>query len=150
MYENVPLTVLEGWLVLIVDDDPMSRELMADILSGYGAQVVEAINGKEGLEQARVHYPKFIISDINMPIMDGWAFVEQLGREPGLREIPVIALTGNRVDGDSGDRQKAFSKGFHNYLKKPFTARSFLSQVLTLLDDVPSLADELHNRMDGK
>lgn len=143
-YENAPKTLLEGWTVLAVDDHEDSREVIRDILEFYGATVILAEDGQQGFEVAKEIMPKFIISDISMPELDGWGMIELLKQESRTLHIPVIALTAHAM---IGDREKAISKGFHNYLSKPLDPFTFLSQILILLDTVEDIADELQYRM---
>src|SRR5690242_18564010 len=76
--------------ILIVDDDKNSRQLFVSLLSPFGHQVVEAGDGKEGLEQARVGEPNLIITDILMPTMNGYDFVSNVRKCPALETVPII------------------------------------------------------------
>ncbi|MEO0561559.1 MAG: response regulator [Chloroflexota bacterium] len=143
-YKNAPQTLLSGWTVLAIDDHEDSQEVIEDILTFYGATVVLADDGQEGFERALKVQPQFIISDISMPNVDGWQLIEMLKAEPRTMHIPVIALTAHAM---AGDRERAIGVGFHNYLSKPLDPFNFLSQVLTLLDDIDALAHELQTRM---
>ncbi|MBZ0306906.1 MAG: response regulator, partial [Anaerolineae bacterium] len=111
-YGKIGKDFLTGWDVLVVDDQDDALQLIEDILSEYGAKVHLAHNGAEGLEVARQIMPKFIISDIAMPVMDGWEMADKLKSDPHLQHIPIIALT---AYSDAEDRKMAMSKGFHNY-----------------------------------
>ena len=62
---------LHGWEVLVVDDDPKALKLMEILLTSHGVKVHRAENGQEGLEKALSLKPKFIITDLSMPVMDG-------------------------------------------------------------------------------
>lgn len=143
-YTNAPRNLLEGWVVLAVDDHHDSRQVMADILSYYGATVILAENGCEGYEKAKTYLPRFIISDISMPEMDGWEMIEALKNDMRTVAIPVIALTAFAM---REDRTRALSMGFHNYLAKPLSASNFLSQVLFMLDDIKPIHQELAARL---
>lgn len=133
--------ILKGWKVLVVDDEEDSLNVATRILKYYGAHVVTAGNGEEGLDVARSESPRFIISDLSMPHMDGWGLIEVLKKDRGLAEIPVIALTAHAM---IGDRQRAIEAGFHNYLTKPLTPATFMRDLLNLLMDIPGLAEHLH------
>ena len=132
MSGTIPRDILHGWTVLVVDDEHDSLDVARRILNYYGAEVVIAINGQEGLELARAHTPRFIISDLSMPVMDGWEFIENMKKDHHLAAIPVIALTAHAMP---GDRSRALSAGFHNYLSKPLTPATFMRDLLTLLGD---------------
>lgn len=131
------LNILKNWSVVVIDDDPMSLIVASTILRHYGAHVTTAINGDDGLQAIRNTQPKFVISDLSMPVMDGWALIDKLKRERGLSEIPVIALTAHAM---TGDRQRAIAAGFHNYLTKPLTPSTFISELISLLIDIPQFS----------
>lgn len=135
---NIRRDILNGWDVLVVDDEPDSLDVASRILRHYGAQVYTATNGQEGLQAVRALRPRFIISDLSMPVMDGWGFLEALKRNRDTLEIPVIALTAHAM---VGDRERAIVAGFHNYLTKPLTPANFMTDLLRLLDDIPEFAD---------
>jgi CheY-like chemotaxis protein len=140
MSDQISKDVLKDWDVLVIDDDPMSLQVAAMLLKHHGARVHTATNGKEGLEAARTLHPRFIISDLSMPIMDGWSLVEELKLDRGLATIPAIALTAHAM---IGDRERAINAGFHNYLTKPLTPATFMRDLLRLLTDIPGLSFEL-------
>jgi len=70
-------------LILVVDDDIQTRQLWVSMLTPFGHKVMEARDGKVGLEQARLRKPDLIISDILMPTMNGYEFVSAAGKCPG-------------------------------------------------------------------
>lgn len=81
-------------VILVVDDDPDLRGLYANYLQLAGYGVLEAANGLEALELARAHQPQLIITDVEMPRMDGVRLVETIRRDPTTHAIPVICLSG--------------------------------------------------------
>ncbi len=129
--------VLKDWNILVVEDELDSLEVAERILRFYGAIVHTAANGREGLETARKIHPKFIISDLSMPVMDGWEMLYELKQDRTTIAIPVIALTAHAM---KGDRERAISAGFHNYLTKPLTPATFMRDLLALLDNIPEIA----------
>jgi CheY-like chemotaxis protein len=129
--------ILSGWNVLVIDDEPDSLDVARRILRHYGAEVHTATNGQEGLEAVRSVRPRFVISDLSMPVMDGWGFLEEMKRNRDTLEIPVIALTAHAM---VGDRQRAIVAGFHNHMTKPLTPANFMTDLLRVLDDIPGLA----------
>ena len=135
---KVPDNVLHGWTVLVIDDEPDSAEVASMLLQMYGATVVVANNGREGLEMIKKHRPRFVITDLTMPDMNGWEMTAALKLgDRGVAEIPVVALTAHAR---SGDRSRALDMGFHNYLTKPLEPETFVTQLLELLvDDMPDL-----------
>jgi CheY-like chemotaxis protein len=72
-----------------------------------------------------------------MPVMDGWALVEELKQDRGLSTIPAIALTAHAM---IGDRERAINAGFHNYLTKPLTPATFMRDLVRLLTDIPGMS----------
>jgi len=138
---NIPADLLSNWDIVVVDDEPDSLEVAEIILDAYGANVHTGTNGVEGLEQVRKIQPRFIISDISMPVMDGWGLIHELKNDRSLMDIPAIALTAHAM---VGDRERAITAGFHNYLTKPLTAETFIYDLLNLLMDIPELAEHLN------
>src|SRR5579859_1369708 len=84
--------------ILIVDDDKNNRQLFVCLLTPFGHQVMEAGDGKEGLEQAQLKKPDLIISDILMPTMNGYEFVSALRKCPTLGKVPIIFHSATFLD----------------------------------------------------
>jgi two-component system cell cycle response regulator len=141
---ELPRDVLKGWKVLVVDDEPDSLDVATLLLEMYGATVFSGVNGIDGLEKATSTRPDFIISDLSMPKMSGWEMLERLKSERSTLDIPVIALTAHAMD---GDRNRAIAAGFHNYLSKPLQPETFVTDLLSLLIDIPSMAEQLNDRI---
>ena len=137
---SLPMNLLSGWTVVVIDDEDDSLEVAQIILEEYGADVFCATNGQEGLNLIRARHPKLVISDISMPIMDGWGLIYELKNDRAMIDIPVIALTAHAM---VGDRERAISAGFHNYLTKPLTATTFINDLVSLLIEIPDLAADL-------
>ena len=100
-------------LVLIVDDDPATRELLARFLGREGFAVRTAADGQEGLGLVRSLHPRVVLLDVTMPRMDGWSVLRALKTDPALRDIPVVMVT--IID----EQNLAFSLGATDYLQKP-------------------------------
>lgn len=130
----------KGMKVLIVDDDPPGLEIMALLLQHFGAITHKATNGREGIEQAQLLHPDFIISDLSMPVMDGWEMIAWLKHERTTASIPIIALTAHAM---IGDRERAIAAGCHNYLTKPINPPTFIHDLYMLLVEIPELAEQL-------
>ena len=86
----------QGPLILVVDDYEDAREMYAEYLRFCGFRVAEARNGNEALEQAFTLMPDLILMDLSLPGMDGWEATRQLKADERTRNIPVVALTGDR------------------------------------------------------
>jgi CheY-like chemotaxis protein len=137
---HIPPDLLKDWDVVVIDDEPDSLEVARYILDFYGANVHTATNGKEGVGLVKQIKPRFVISDLSMPEMDGWEFLRELKSTVYTDDIPVIALTAHAM---KGDRERAIAAGFHNYLTKPLTATTFMDELLALLLDIPQLSEHL-------
>lgn len=139
---NPPIgrTILQGWRVLVVDDEPDSLDVAQRILRHYGAEVFTAVNGRDALAQVRKVRPDLIISDLSMPEVDGWGLLFELKQDRTTMDIPVIALTAHAM---AGDRNRGIAAGFHNYMTKPLTPSTFMSDLLILLANIPELESQL-------
>lgn len=109
--------------VLVIDDDPSARDLMARFLEKENLRVVTADNGRSGLEMAEKLKPDVITLDVVMPDLDGWAILSTLKTNPELKDIPVIMVS------MLGDRNTGYMLGAADYLIKPID-REQLSRTL--------------------
>lgn len=115
---------------LLVDDEPDSIEIVEMLLSSKGSKVVTASNGKEGLALFKTETPKFVLTDLSMPEMNGWDFLINL-REVESTKTIVIAVTAHAMD---GDKERVFSAGFDGYIAKPLNMFSLLDDIEKWLD----------------
>jgi two-component system, cell cycle response regulator DivK len=118
--------------VLVADDNPVSRELIREILESDDCEVIEAGDGREALEKVREHRPDLALLDIQMPVMDGNAVVREIRADPQLSMLPVVALTAYAMQ---GDREKALALGFNSYITKPIDIPAFRAEVAVLLGE---------------
>ncbi len=137
---KIPPDLLAEWKIVVADDEDDSLELARYILTFYGANVHTAVDGDDAFHTIDRVRPHFVISDLSMPVVDGWALIQRLKETPELRDIPVIALTAHAIRGDA---DRAIAAGFHNYLTKPLTADTFMDQLVSLLIVIPELASLL-------
>ncbi len=146
MTSAIPENILAGWNVLVIDDDPDALDIVTMLLSLYGANVITASNGREGLEMVRKHRPRFVVADLSMPEMTGWDMVGLMKNDRTILDIPVVALTAHAMP---GDRNRALAMGFHNYLTKPLRPETFVNDLLLLLAaDMPELSNLLPGKAD--
>lgn len=116
--------------ILVADDDELLLALLTHRLSARGYQVQTAQNGQDALDLARAKRPDAIVLDAMMPVLDGFAALQQLKADPALSTIPVIMLTA--LKGES-DVVAALDAGAADYLVKPFMAEELLSRLGRLL-----------------
>ena len=111
--------------VLLVEDSSDTRQMMKVLLSGYGYDVIEAIDGIEAVDQAVLEKPDLILMDIAMPIADGLFAVEVIRQHKNLQGIPIIAVTAY------GDlyKDKAEEAGCDAIVQKPLNFEEFESVV---------------------
>ncbi|MGD0296762.1 MAG: response regulator [Bryobacteraceae bacterium] len=117
-------------LLLLVDDDEESRELIQAGLKRLGYTVSTAATGKEGIEAARGESPNLILMDMCMPEMDGFEAVKQLRANAGTTNIPIIALTGLNK---AADVQRAIDVGCDNFQTKPLNLASLHIKIRRLV-----------------
>jgi CheY-like chemotaxis protein len=102
--------------VLVVEDSDDTLKLLSTLFSREGAQVMQASSASEALEAASSSPPDIVISDIGMPDVDGYEFLQQLKQIPGMDGVPAIAISGYASD---EDRRKALSVGYLALMPKP-------------------------------
>ncbi len=107
--------LFEKATILIVDDVDFNRELVKSFLSEFNLTIVEAINGKAGIEMAKTHQPDLILMDLRMPEMNGYEATEILAVWPETSKIPVVAFTASSMKHDEDLIRRLFS----DYLRKP-------------------------------
>jgi phosphate regulon transcriptional regulator PhoB len=116
--------------VLIVEDEPDIRDLLAFHLERDGYQVTRATTGPEALRQLRAAPPDLVILDLMLPEMDGLEVCRRLRAEPATATLPVIMLT---AKGDEVDRVVGLEMGADDYVVKPFSPKEMLARVRAVL-----------------
>jgi CheY-like chemotaxis protein len=109
--------------ILVVEDNPESRYLLERLLASRGHQIMAAENGDEALRLAREDPPDVIISDIMMPVMNGFRLCRKVKSDPGLRHIPFIFYTATFVE--KTDEKLAMSLGASRFVVKPQRGKHF-------------------------
>src|SRR5664279_4285996 len=109
--------------VLVVEDDVTQRLKLAGILEQAGYDVEVACNGEEGLASARANPPHLVISDIEMPVMDGYELCSRIRADQHFRGTSVVLLTSYA---DVADVLKGLAKGADNYIAKPYDITALL------------------------
>jgi CheY-like chemotaxis protein len=106
-----------GTSILLIDDDPDLRELLAQMLQKYGLTVRTAHHGLEALRQLVNETPSVILVDLKMPVMDGWETARRIRAMDGdLKHVPIVAITAQAM---AGDEEIALASGCDDYLAKP-------------------------------
>lgn len=120
--------------ILVVDDNEDNRQILIDLLSAAGYEVIEARSGFDAVATAESEVPDLVLMDIQLPGMDGLEATRRIKAQPALAAIPVIAVTSYAL---AGDDRKAADAGCDGYITKPFSPRALLGQVRVILGDAP-------------
>jgi two-component system chemotaxis response regulator CheY len=117
---------------LVVEDSPTMRQLLVFALSRIrGLTVVEADDGVDALKKLAGGHFDIILTDINMPVMDGLKLVKRVRGDEVLKGIPIVIIT---TEGAEEDRQRALALGANAYITKPIQAPQVISKVKSLLN----------------
>ena len=122
---------MAGEVILIVDDVPVNLKLAGAILKREGYTVETAEDGEQALEKLRTLHPDLILSDIQMPVIDGFELTRRVKQDERLRHIPVVALTALALQ---AGEERAREAGFDGYLTKPIDTRTMGQRVREYLD----------------
>jgi two-component system cell cycle response regulator DivK len=125
--------------ILVIEDNEHNLYLMRYLLEGHGFRVVEARDGRAGIELAGRVVPRAILLDIQLPELDGYAVAGELRRVPALAGVPIIAVTSYAL---LGDRERCLAAGATGYLEKPINPDTFVEQVVSLLPGEDSARGE--------
>jgi two-component system cell cycle response regulator DivK len=120
-----------GKLILVVEDQEDNRKILRDLLANSGFEVVEAVNGIDGVRLAEKLLPDLILMDIQLPGIDGYEATRQIKAKANLTAIPIIVVTSYAL---SGDDKKAYDAGCDDYVAKPFSPRKLLAKVHNFLN----------------
>ena len=118
--------------ILHIEDNFENRILVRRLLQSASYQVLEAENALQAVNFLRTTRPDLILMDINMPDVDGYTLTSKLKTVPGIKQIPIIAITANAM---RGDREKSLRAGCDGYIEKPIDVDTFLDKVEYFLQD---------------
>jgi two-component system chemotaxis response regulator CheY len=110
--------------ILAVDDSASVRHMVKITLTAAGYQVIEAGDGREGLAQAKDNSVAMILTDLNMPVMNGLEFIRELRKLPLYRGVPIVFLT---TESDDAMKQQAKAAGATGWITKPFRQEQLLA-----------------------
>ena len=125
------MILMSEYTCLVVEDSPMMRQLLVFALARVkNLHITEADDGVDGLRKLAVGRYDIIVTDINMPIMDGLKLVKRVRTDPIHRDTPIVIIT---TEGSNEDRQRALQLGANAYITKPIKAPQVIATVKELL-----------------
>ena len=116
--------------VLVIEDERDLQQVLAYNLRKEGYEVLQAVDGLEGLRTAKIHHPDMILLDLLLPDLPGTEVCKGLKADPTTRDIPVLMLT---AKGEEIDRVLGFELGAEDYVVKPFSVRELLLRIQAIL-----------------
>lgn len=115
--------------ILVVDDSPTDRYLLADMLTSNGFEVDTAEDGDEALAKMRCSGPQLVLMDVVMPGKNGFQITRQIVRDPALKHIPVMMCS---IKAQETDRIWALSQGACDYIVKPVSAYELMEKIAAI------------------
>jgi two-component system cell cycle response regulator DivK len=116
--------------ILLVEDNPLNRELIQEFLEAWGYEVGYAPDGPSAIEEAKRVCPNLVLLDLQLPGKDGYQVLAELRTDRRLDAVKIVALTAFAM---KGDREKALAAGFDGYHSKPIDSRSLRGEIEKLL-----------------
>ena len=116
--------------ILVVEDQPDNLQILRDLLTSEGYQIIEAQDGEEGIRAAAAERPDLILMDIQLPRLDGYEATRRIKADPALRAIPIIVVTSYSL---SGDEAKARAAGCDDFVPKPYSRRHLMAKIKAYL-----------------
>jgi two-component system, cell cycle response regulator DivK len=123
--------------ILMVEDTEDNRQILRDLISNTDYELLEAVDGAEGIAMAAKHKPDLILMDIQLPVMDGYEASRRIKSNPELQHIPIIAVTSYAL---AGDEARTLAAGCDGYIAKPFSPRLLLEKIREFLPQGDPLA----------
>jgi two-component system chemotaxis response regulator CheY len=115
---------------LIVDDSPTMRQMVAFTLREAGFEVVEAENGQDALNKITAQKVNIVITDLNMPVMDGFTFIKNVRAMPALKYVPILMLT---TESQVSKKEQGKAAGATGWIVKPFDIDKLLQTIAKVL-----------------
>lgn len=132
--------------ILVIEDEQTVRESIVDVLGLEGFQVLEAANGRSGLDLAQQHLPDLVLCDVQMPDMTGYEVLTQLHHTPTTATIPFVFLTARST---KADIRQGMELGADDYLTKPCSADELLRAIATRLDKHSVIQSHTQQQLDA-
>jgi two-component system, cell cycle response regulator DivK len=111
--------------ILVVEDQADNLQILRDLLTSEGYQIIEAQDGEEGIRAAASERPDLILMDIQLPLLD-YEATRRIKADPELRRIPIIVVTSYSL---SGDEAKARAAGCDDFVPKPYSRRHLMAKI---------------------
>ena len=112
--------------ILVVEDQEDNMQILRDLFSSVGYEIIEARDGEEGIKAAAAERPDLILMDIQLPLLDGYETTRRIRTNPELKTTPIIAVTSYAL---TGDETKALEAGCNDYVTKPYSPKALLAKV---------------------
>ena len=119
--------------ILIVEDDPVSAQALSDYLRAHGFATSVARTGPEGVQRFREEHPDLLLVDVQLPLRNGFEVCFDVRRSPGGTKTPIVLMSAVYTDTKHAVPYAKKSLGVEDYLLKPFSMRTMLERVTTLL-----------------
>lgn len=116
--------------ILVIEDTEDNRQIIRDLMTSAGYELIEAVDGVEGVAAAEREKPDLILMDIQLPGIDGYEATRRIRAIPAVSKVPIIAVTSYAL---SGDEAKTREAGCDGYVAKPFSPRQLLAKVREFL-----------------
>jgi len=120
--------------ILLIEDNEQNIYLLTFLLEKNGYEVIQAMNGIDGIAYAKENTPDLILLDIQLPIMDGYSVARELRKIESIANVQIIAVTSYAMP---GDREQALAAGCSGYIEKPIDPTLFISQMEKFLVSDP-------------
>lgn len=119
-----------GKAILTVDDSASIRQMVKFTLKGAGYEVIEAVDGQDGLEKAKARQANLVLTDQNMPRVDGLSLIRSLRELPQYRSVPILVLT---TESSEEMKQRGRAAGATGWLVKPFDPQRLIDVIRRLI-----------------
>lgn len=119
--------------IMIVDDCQITRKLLGHYLKSRGYSVIFAENGLDALEKLGTDKVNLIMTDLNMPYMDGIELLIAVKSDPNMSDIPILMVT---TENDSADKERALLSGADGYIVKPVTGEAIAENIKIILKQI--------------
>lgn len=117
-------------LILIVEDNEKNRKLLRKVLERLGYRTIEVETGEDAIEAARAHSPDLVLMDYLLPGIDGIETFRRIRADPGIRRMPIVAVTASAMPEDSARMRRA---GFDGFETKPINVKRLIATIESLL-----------------